>query len=107
MIVHYPLDGDHGPSWPQYWLSVGLWKSPNAESPREAFNHTVSAVHGTNAGKVCTLLMPTLLAKLGPVPGLRVPLPGALTLRAFVLPNISFANASFFLRCRSGKVLAN
>jgi len=48
--------------------------------------------------------MPTLLAKLGPVPGLRFTLLRALALRPF--PNISFASASFFLLWRSKTVLA-
>lgn len=43
--------------------------------------------------------MPILLAKLGPDPGLRLPLLGVLDRRPF--PNISCASASFFLRRRS------
>ena len=43
--------------------------------------------------------MPTLLAKLGPDPSLRLPLLGVLARRP--LPNISCASASFFLRKRS------
>ena len=46
-----------------------------------------------------TFAMPTLLAKLGPEPSLRLPLLGVLARRP--RPNISCANASFFLRRRS------
>ena len=48
--------------------------------------------------------MPILLAKLGPDPGLRLPLPllGVLDRRPF--PNISCASASFFLRKRSSRI---
>ena len=47
-----------------------------------------------------TLVTPTLLAKLGPVPDLRFPpVDGVLALRP--LPKISLASASFFLRKRS------
>jgi len=55
---------------------------------------------------VCTFVipLPILLARDGPVPGLRFAFPGALDLRP--LPNISRARASFLRRWRSTRVSA-
>lgn len=63
----------------------------------EAYNFMSDS--GQSLGASTTLAIPTLLARLGPLPGFRRPLAGVLARRG--VPNISCASASFFLRWRS------